>query len=166
VKPIRFRYLLHGTSSKHRAHIESNGLLPVNGKLHLTTNPAIAFDEAENTVKGEPHLIHGYKIGIGGDPLIVKVERGKVWNLRLDSPGYYDKESASIRRLVPKRFAFTTDALIRPEHLAFIDSDFEAECHRLTVEIHRMARLLPFQYRPEIEEAFLAERLRENTDRQ
>ena len=164
MRPIRFRYLFHGTSSKYRGDIERDGLLPINGKLHLTTHPAIAFEEAENTVGGEPHLVHGYKSAVGGNPLIVKVERAKVGNLRLDSPEYYNKESAKIRRLVPKRFAFTTNAVIRPEHLAFIDSNFEAECNSLMIDIHRMARLLPFQYPPEIEEAILAERVSDNVD--
>ena len=164
MRPIRFRYLFHGTSSKYRADIERDGLLPINGRLYLTTHPAIAFEEAENTVRGELHLIHGYKRAVGGNPLIVKVERAKVVNLRLDSPEYYDKESAKIRRLVPKRFAFTTNGAISPEHLAFIDSDFEAECNSLMIDIHLMASLLPFQYPPQIEEAILAERVSDNGD--
>ena len=130
MKRIRFKYLFHGTSSIYRESIESNGLLPVNGALHLTTHPAVALDEAFFTVNGEDPR-YGYKTGVGGDLLIVKVERSAARNLRLDIPGYFDKEATKIRRLVAKRFAFSTDTLNRPEDLSFIDTNIEAVCKKM-----------------------------------
>ena len=145
MKRICFKYLFHGTSSIYRKGIESNGLLPVNGALHLTTHPGIAIDEAVFTVRGED-LRYGYKKGVGGCPLVVRVDRSAAINLRLDRPGYYDKEAAKKHRLVAIRFSFATDTAIRAEHLSFIDREIEAECHRLLDEIHGMTKLLPFEY--------------------
>ena len=147
MKRIRFKYLFHGTSSIYRESIESNGLLPVNGALHLTTHSGIALDEAVFTVRGED-LRYGYKRRVGGSPLVVKVERSAALNLRLDRPGYYDNEATKKHRLVAARCAFATDTLIRPEHLSFIDTDIEAVCNNLLDEIHCMTKLLPFEYPP------------------
>jgi hypothetical protein len=145
MRRIRFKYLFHGTSSIYRDRIEKNGLLPVNGALHLTTNPCIAMDEAVFSVRGELRY-GGYKTGVGGFPLVVKVERSAAIDLRLDTPGYYDAEAAKKHRLVAMRCAFLTDTLIRPENLSFIDTDIASECHKLLDEIHRMTTLLPFEY--------------------
>ena len=103
---IRFKYLFHGTSSLYRADIEKAGLLPVNGLLHLTTHPLVALMEAEWTVSGEPHLKAGYKKGVGGGRLVVLVERAEARNLQIDTPGYYDNESAKWRRLSQVRVGF------------------------------------------------------------
>jgi hypothetical protein len=145
MKRIRFKYLFHGTSSIYRKGIESNGLLPVNGSLHLTTHPGIAMDEAVFTVRGED-LRYGYKKGVGGCPLLVRVDRSAAINLRLDRPGYYDKEAAKKHRLAAIRCAFSTDTPIRPEDLSFIDTNIEAVCKELLDEIHGMTKLLPFEY--------------------
>jgi hypothetical protein len=154
---VRFKYLFHGTSSICRAAIEANGLLPVNGLLHLTTLPSLALDEAYWTVKGEdPH--HGYKTPVGGDLLIVKVDRSAARDLRLDVGGWYEKESPKIRRLVAKRYAFRTEKPISPEHLSFLDKDLFSECDKLVGEIHLMAKLLPFQYSLDDERRILAKR--------
>jgi hypothetical protein len=71
MKRIRSKYLFHGTSSIYRASIEKDGLLPVNGELHLTTLPSLALDEAHWTVNGEDPR-YGYKEAVGGPLLIVK----------------------------------------------------------------------------------------------
>jgi hypothetical protein len=154
---IRFKCLFHGTSSVFRQSIENEGLLPVNGVLHLTTDPSLAWDEANWTVSGEDQR-HGYKIGVGGKPLIVTVDRNAVSCLRIDSPGWYDKNSYKVRRLVAKRVAFRTESAVSPVSLSFIDSNFEAQLERVFDEIHEMTKWrLPFQYHPRREAEILAE---------
>jgi hypothetical protein len=145
VKRIRFKYLFHGTSSTYRKSIETKGLLPVNGALHLTTHPCIALGEAVFTVRGED-LRYGYKRSVGGFPLVVKIDRSAAINLRLDRPGYYNKEAAKKHRLAAIRCAFSTDTSIRPEDISFIDTNIEAVCKELLDEIHGMTKLLPFEY--------------------
>jgi hypothetical protein len=146
MKRIRFKYLFHGTSSVFRGDIEKCGLLPVNGALHLTTDPSLAWGEANWTVNGEDPR-HGYKRAVGGKPLIVRVDRDAVSRLSIDSPGWYDKSSSSVRRLVAKRVAFRTERGISPVSLSFIDSNFDAHLKRLFDEIHEMSPWrLPFQY--------------------
>lgn len=78
VDRIRFKYLFNGTSSVFGLAIETDGLLPVNGALHLTTDPSVAGEEANWTVKGEDPR-YGYKQAAGGTPLIVKVDRDCIW---------------------------------------------------------------------------------------
>jgi hypothetical protein len=163
MKRIRFKYLFHGTSSIFRESIEKDGLLPINGALHLTTDPALAFDEAYWTVRGEDPS-SGYKKAVGGTPLIVKVDRDAVSGLRIDSPGWYDKTSSKVRRLVAKRVAFRTQIPVSPTHLSFIGENLEAELQILFDEIHEMTSLrLPFQYDPsreaEIREKLLRRRI-------
>jgi hypothetical protein len=153
MKRIRFKYLFHGTSSIFRESIEKDGLLPVNGALHLTTDPALALDEAYWTVKGEDPS-SGYKKAVGGTPLIVKVDRDAVSGLRIDSPGWYDKSSSKVRRLVAKRVAFRTEKPVSPTRLSFIGGNVEAELEKLFDQIHEMTTLrLPFQYDPSVEAA-------------
>ena len=105
------------------------------------------MDEAVFTVRGED-LRYGYKKGVGGRPLVIRVDRSAATRLRLDRPGYYDQEAAKKHRLVAIRCSFVTDTAIRPEHFSFIDRDIESECHRLLEEIHGMTKLLPFEYPP------------------
>ena len=146
MKRIRFKYLFHGTSSIFRESIEKDGLLPLNGALHLATDPSLALEEANWTVKGEDPS-SGYKRAVGGDPLIVKVDREAVSQLRIDSPGWYDKSSPKVRRLVSKRVAFRTEKAVSPISLSFIGENFDAELERLFDEIHEMTTWrLPFQY--------------------
>jgi hypothetical protein len=146
MKRIRFKYLFHGTSSVFRQGIEKEGLLPLNGALHLTTDPSLAWDEANWTVNGED-LHYGYKRSVGGKPLIVKVDRDAVSGLRIDSPGWYDKNSSKVRRLVAKRVAFRTEKPVSPVSISFVDSNFEVQLQRLFDEIHEMTTWrLPFQY--------------------
>jgi hypothetical protein len=160
VDRIRFKYLFHGTSSVFRLAIERDGLLPVNGALHLTTDPSLACQEANWTVTGEDPR-HGYKQAAGGTPLIVKVDRDAVSCLTIDSPGWYDKSSRKVRRLVAKRVAFRTATAVRPVSLTFIDSDFSARLDQLFDEIHQMTtRRLPFQYDPAREAEIRAELMR------
>lgn len=157
VDRIRFKYLFHGTSSVFRLAIETDGLLPVNGALHLTTDPSLAWEEANWTVKGED-LRYGYKQAAGGTPLIVKVDRDAVSDLTVDSPGWYDRNSRKVRRLVAKRVAFRTGKAVRPASLTFIDSDFDTQLNRLFDEIHQMTTWrLPFQYHPSREAEIRAE---------
>src|ERR1035441_10686211 len=113
MKRIRFKYLFHGTSSVFKRGIEKDGLLPVNGALHLTTDPSLAWDEANWTVNGEDPR-YGYKRAIGGNPLIVIVDRDAVSGLSIDNPGWYDQNSPNVRRLVAKRVAFRTERSISP----------------------------------------------------
>lgn len=146
VERIRFKYLFHGTSSVFRLAIERDGLLPVNGALHLTTYPSLALLEAIGTVQGEDSR-YGYKQAVGGTPLIVKVDRDAVSGLTVDSPGWYDGNSRKVLRLVAKRVAFRTGKAVKPASLTFIDSKFDIELKRLLDEIHQMTtRRLPFQY--------------------
>ena len=148
MKRIRFKYLFHGTSSIFRETIEEDGLLPVNGALHLTTDPSLALQEASWTVEGEDPS-SGYKKAVGGEPIMVKVDREAVSQLRIDSPGWYDRNSTKVRRLVSKRVAFRTHKAVRPASLSFINENFDAELERLFDEIHEMTRWrLPFQYHP------------------
>lgn len=148
---IRFKYLFHGTSSIFRRRIEKEGLLPRNGALHLTTNPEIAWEEADRTVRGEDPQ-YGYKRAVGGEPLIVKVDREAVSGLRIDSPGWYDKDSKKHLRLVAKRFSFRTERPVRPISLSFIDSDMEIHVPQLLDEINGMATWRsPFECRPDVE---------------
>jgi hypothetical protein len=147
MKRIRFKYLFHGTSSIFRESIEKDGLLPINGALHLTTDPSLAYEEAKWTVMGDPSS--GYKRAVGGNPLIVKVEREAVSQLRIDSPGWYDKSSSQVRRLVAKRVAFRTEKAVSPISLSFIGENFDPELERLFDAIHVMTTSrLPFQYHP------------------
>jgi hypothetical protein len=147
MKRIRFKYLFHGTSSIYRESIEKDGLRPVNGALHLTTEPWLAWTEANWTVFGEDQS-SGYKTGVGGRPLVVKVDREAVSQLRIDSPGWYEKESSKVRRLVAKRVAFRTEKAVSPISLSFIEN-FDAELQGSYDEIHAMTTLrLPFQYNP------------------
>jgi len=165
MKRIRFKYLFHGTSTVFRRGIETDGLLPVNGALHLTTDPSLAWDEANWTVNGEDPR-HGYKLAVGGEPLIVKIDRDAVSGLTIDSPGWYDKNSSKVRRLVAKRVAFRTETVISPAGLSFIDSDFEVQLKRLFDEIHEMTTWrLPFQYDPCSEAEIRAELLRRRSAR-
>jgi hypothetical protein len=148
MRRIRFKHLFHGTSSIFRESIGKDGLLPISGALHLTTDPSLALEEANWTVNGEDPS-SGYKTAVGGDPLIVKVDREAVSQLRIDSPGWYDKTSSKVRRLVAKRVAFKTEKAVSPISLSFIDEDFDAELERLFDEIHAMTTWrLPFQYHP------------------
>lgn len=137
MKRIRFKYLFHGTSSVCRQGIEKDGLLPFNGALHLTTDPFTALEEANWTVNGED-LRHGYKLGVGGKPIIVKVDRDAVSGLKIDRPGYYDKSSSKVRRLVAKRMAFKTERRISPASLSFIDANRHDLLKRLLDEIYEM----------------------------
>lgn len=100
---IRFRYLFHGTSSLYK-----RGLLPCNGVLHLTTHPFVALLEAWRTVSGERGFPGAHKPGVGGWPVVVKIERSAVMRLRSD-PEWYDKGQAIGRRLVQVRGEFSTD---------------------------------------------------------
>lgn len=145
---IPFKYLFHGTSSLFRDGIEKHGLLPVNGALHLTTHPLVALMEAEWTVNGEAHLEAGYKKGAGGWQLVVRVERSEARNLRIDTPGYYEKVAATERRLSQVRVAFRTDVPIEPGSLSFIDTDLERRCNQHLDEIERMATFPPFDKLP------------------
>lgn len=148
MRRIRFKYLFHGTSSIFRESIEKGGLLPKNGALHLTTDPGLAWTEANWTVHGED-LSSGYKRGVGGRPLLVRVDREAVSQLKIDSPGWYDKESSKVRRLVAKRVAFRTEKAVGPISLSFIGENLDAELQGFYDEIHLMTTLrLPFQYDP------------------
>jgi hypothetical protein len=158
MNPMRFKFLFHGTSSIYRDSIGANGLLPNNGDLHLATYPCVALLEADRRINGdERQLLGGYKKPVGGFRLIVKVRRSEAVCLRLDSD-YYKKEVATGQRFVTLRTAFSTGTPIGPENLSFIDANFEAEFKTLLIDIHRMAKLLPFQYPPDIERMVLAER--------
>lgn len=143
---IRFRYLFHGTSSISRRNIQENGLRPRNGVLHLTTHPFVALLEAQRTVCGEEGFRGAYKPGVGGIPVLVKIERAAVKKLRID-PEWYDKGEAIGRRLVQVRGEFSTDIAISPENLSFIQFDVAEVCRQLMKEINGMTRLPPLERR-------------------
>lgn len=73
MKRIRFKYLFHGTSSVFRQGIEKEGLLLVNGTLHLTRDPSLAWDEANWTVNSEDPR-YGDKHAVSGKPLVVMLK--------------------------------------------------------------------------------------------
>ena len=143
---IRFRYLFHGTSSLYKRDIREKGLLPCNGVLHLTTHPFVALLEAGRTVSGEEGFPGAHKRGVGGWPVVVKIERSAVTRLRID-PEWYNKEQAIGRRLLQVRGEFATDMAVGPEHLSFIEYDlYDSDklnriCHQLVEEINGMTRL-------------------------
>lgn len=139
---LRFPYLFHGTSSIHRRNIQENGLLPVNGVLHVTTHPFVALWEAWRTVSGEEGFPGAYKSGVGGWPLVVKIERSAVTRLRND-PEWYNKGQAGGRRFVQVRGEFATDLGISSTHLSFIEHDLERACHQLMKEVNGLTRLPP-----------------------
>jgi hypothetical protein len=119
------------------------GLLPEKGereRIHLTTHPEVALLEAIRTVEGEPYLKDGYKQSVGGDPLIVIVDRARVSGLKLDI-GYYDRKDEHEWQYRPSeiRLAFITSNPISCEALAFIEANHEAECRNLLQEIEGLA---------------------------
>jgi hypothetical protein len=130
--------------------MERDGLLPVNGALHVTTHPLVALMEAEWTVNGERHLKAGYKEGVGGLRLVVCIERAAAIGLRVDTPGYFEKGAAADRRRSQVRVAFRTNVAIKPRHLSFIETDLKKQCNQLLDEIERMTTLPPFDTVPKV----------------
>jgi hypothetical protein len=123
----------------------------------LTDHKRLAWQEAHWTVSGEDPR-HGYKRPVGGKPLIVIVDRNAAFGLRVDSPGWYDKNSLKVRRLAAKRVAFRSGTGISPASLSFIDSNLEYRLGGLFDEIHEMTSWrLPFQYDPDREAEIRAE---------
>jgi hypothetical protein len=110
--------------------------------LHLTTHPFVALLEAHRTVFGEVGFPGAHKPGVGGFPVLVKIERAAVKRLRID-PEWYDKEQAIGRRLVQVRGEFATDIAIDPVKLSFIEYDLDRVCHQLMEEINSLTRLPP-----------------------
>ena len=139
---VRFPYLFHGTSSFYQRNIQQNGLLPVNGVLHLTTHPFVALLEAHRTVCGEEGFPGARKPGVGGFAVVVKIERDAARRLRID-PEWYDKSQAAGRRLVQVRGEFATDIAISATHLSFIEHDLDRACHQLMEEVNGLTRLPP-----------------------
>ena len=139
---IRFRYLFHGTSSIYRTNLQQKGLLPSGGVLHLTTHPFVALLEAHRTVCGETGFPGAHKPGVGGFPVVVKIERAVVKRLRID-PEWYDKQQAIGRRLVQVRGEFATDVAIGAVDLSFIEYDLDSVCHQLMEETNSLTRLPP-----------------------
>lgn len=58
----------------HKASIQEHGLSNRDGPIYLTTHPLVALMEALRTVNGEENLRDGYKKGVGGSPIIIRVE--------------------------------------------------------------------------------------------
>lgn len=135
---VKFKHLFHGTSSVYRNSIRELGLLPKGGRLHLTTHPLVALVEALRTVRGEDDLTGGYKEAVGGSPLVVLVERLAAANLKIDVPGYYEKDDRAGYRPSELRFAFVMDGRVPPPALSFVEGDPEIYCKRMLDEIDAM----------------------------
>lgn len=144
---ITFSHLFHGTSTIYKTNIQENGLMPINGPIHLTTHPEVALIEAQRTVNGEANLRAGYKKASGGLPLIVIVQRFAVVGLKLDIPGYHERgDDRSEYRVSEARFAFRTPEPIAPGLLTFIERDCEGECRALLNKINTMTRKAPLGF--------------------
>jgi hypothetical protein len=143
---VKFQNLFHGTSSVHKASILANGLLPQNDAIYLTTHPEVALLEADRTVSGEGYLRGGYKQGIGGEPLVVVIDRIAALNLKLDVRGYYDQADRVGYRSSELRFAFTTNESISPESITLIEEDLENECKRRLEQIENMTKRPTFDF--------------------
>lgn len=102
--------------------------------------------EALRTVNGEENLRDGYKKGVGGSPIIIRVERSAAAKLRLDVPGYYEPSDGAGYRPSQVRLAFVTNECILPTSISFIETDSQNECKKLLKEIDGMTNRPTFGF--------------------
>jgi hypothetical protein len=90
------------------------------------------------TVDGEGDLPGGYKVGVGGSPIIVVIERDVIHGARLDD-GYYESSGDRAGYWPSEiRFAFKIRRRIPPRYLSFEEENIRDRCDTLIEQVESL----------------------------